>query len=369
MPISFRWIVCLVLALGFYPSTPGGADENKPVELAGIGDSFAHRLYEVWIQKFNSKHPSIKTAYELNGLGSTILSFLKGKVDFAASDNALPQSFRKRIPGDALFVPVTAGHLVVAYNIEGIKSGELRLSRLALVGIFSGQISKWNDKLVKECNPKLALPDKEIKVVVRTDWARSSWILSKHLIMIAKEQKLKDFSWSTQGVPTPSHKPDWKIKSSRLVQTIGDGDMAQAIPATKNAIGYLEYSYAVKAQVHQTQLENHEGRYVLPTLENAAEALASIDLNKYPDSIVWILDPHGAKSYPLVAYTWIVVRKKIDDDQKRQALKTFLLWMLADGQQYSAENYCVPLPEKTRAIVKQRVESVLGEANRVDDSQ
>ena len=54
-------------------------------------------------------------------------------------------------------LPMTAGCIVLTYNLKGVTG--LKLSRSAYAGIFLGKVKKWNDPLIKKDNAGLALPD------------------------------------------------------------------------------------------------------------------------------------------------------------------------------------------------------------------
>ena len=45
-----------------------------------------------------------------------------------------------------------------------------------------------------------------------------------------------------------------------------------------------------------------------------------------------ITNAPGAGAYPIASFTWFVVPAKIDEDIKRNAIKSFLGWMLGPGQ-------------------------------------
>ena len=48
-------------------------------------------------------------------------------------------------------MPVTAGMIVLAYNIPGVNS-EIRLPRDVYLEIFSGTIRRWDDPRIKAAN-------------------------------------------------------------------------------------------------------------------------------------------------------------------------------------------------------------------------
>jgi phosphate transport system substrate-binding protein len=67
------------------------------------------------------------------------------------------------------------------------------------------------------------------------------------------------------------------------------------------------------------------------------------------------VDPEGAKDYPIVSFTWLLLNKKYNDAAKLKALKEFVAWGLTDGQKFSEELGYVPLPapvvEKAQAAL------------------
>jgi len=50
------------------------------------------------------------------------------------------------------------------------------------------------------------------------------------------------------------------------------------------------------------------------------------------DFRVSITNAQGANAYPISTFTWLLIPSKIDDSQKKQAIKDFLRWMLTTGQ-------------------------------------
>ena len=77
-------------------------------------------------------------------------------------------------------LPMTAGSIVLAYNVPGRRDG-LKLSREAYAGIFLGKVTKWNDPLIAKANPDVKLPDMTINVVVRADSSGTTFVFTKHL--------------------------------------------------------------------------------------------------------------------------------------------------------------------------------------------
>jgi phosphate transport system substrate-binding protein len=58
-----------------------------------------------------------------------------------------------------------------------------------------------------------------------------------------------------------------------------------------------------------------------------------------------ITDPEGARSYPIVTYTWLLLRRENNDPDKAAALKDLVKWALTEGQRYAESLRYVPLPD------------------------
>ena len=229
-------------------------------------------------------------------------------------------------------LPMTAGSIVLAYNVEGVEG--LKLSREAYVGIFQGTITKWNDPLIVSANPGAKLPASEIHVVVRADGSGTTFVFTKHLAAIS-EDFAKD--------PGVNKKPNWKVGT----QSKGNEGVAEALHSTPGAIGYMEYGFAIGAKLKMATLENKAGKFVEPTIASAQAALENAEM---PDDLVaWVPDPEGEASYPIVTYTWIMAYRKYADPAKAKILKDVLQYCLTDGQKDSEQLGYVPLPSAVTA--------------------
>jgi hypothetical protein len=97
-------------------------------------------------------------------------------VDFGASDAAMKPEDMAKVPGGVQLFPMTAGSIVLAYNLQGVNA--IKLSRRAYSGIFLGTVKRWNDPLIAAANPGTALPDLPINVVVRADSSGTSFVFA-----------------------------------------------------------------------------------------------------------------------------------------------------------------------------------------------
>src|SRR5581483_1512025 len=270
-------------------SSKSGSPGESSVKLQGAGASFPAPLYNRWFKTYSNAHQNIVVDYQSVGSGSGVKSIIDRTVDFGASDAAMkPEEIAQVKEGVQLF-PMTAGSIVIAYNLKGIDN--LKLSRAAYSGIFLGKVKQWNDPVIAQANPGVSLPDAPINVVVRADSSGTSFVFTKHLSAISDE-----FNKSVGASTMPNWPAGTKSK--------GNEGVTASIMTTPGAIGYVEYGYANSQKVPMAALENKSGKFVAPSIATGQAALASASLPD--DMIVWASDPDGAESYPVVTYTWLI---------------------------------------------------------------
>jgi phosphate transport system substrate-binding protein len=308
------------------------------VAITAAGASFPAPLYQRWFQDFNKINPKVQINYQSVGSGAGIEQFTKGTVDFGASDTAMKDDEIAKVPADkgVILLPMTAGSIVLAYNLPDV--AELKLPRDVYGDIFLGKITKWNDPKIAAANPGAKLPDQNIIVVRRSDGSGTTAVFTKHLSAISPEWKTKVGEGKTVEWPSAGN-----------VGGKGNEGITGSIQQTVGSIGYIEYGYAKTNNVKFASLQNKAGTFVAPNDESASEALATVPL---PENLrAFIEDPEGAKSYPIVTYTWMLVPKKVADPNKAKAIEAMVEYGLTEGQKVSSELGYVPLPQSVRAKV------------------
>ena len=83
-------------------------------------------------------------------------------------------------------MPILAGSIVLAYNLDGL-SGPLKLSRAVYTDMFFGKITSWDDPRIQQLNPGLKLPRQDIALVVRQDSSGTTYAFTNHLSAISTE--------------------------------------------------------------------------------------------------------------------------------------------------------------------------------------
>ena len=341
---TWRWLTMLMIAavcLGLGTSAVL-ADQMR---LVGSGASFPFPLYSTWFKTFSGANPDILVDYQAKGSGAGIKDFINKTVDFGASDAAMTDEEMAQVKGGVQLLPMTAGTIVLAYNLPGNPQG-LKLSREVYPKIFLGEIKKWNDPLIAKDNPDLKLPDLDITVVRRADASGTTFVFTQHLSAISEAWKKGPGHGTTVNWPS----------SDKIVAAPKNDGVTATIKQTPGAIGYIEYGYAMMAKVNMAALQNKDGKFVMPSEQSGMEALAKATLPA--DMRVWLPDPEGEGSYPIATYTWMLFRKQNDDPKKAEAMRKMVHYCLTEGQKISSKMGYIPLPENVVQEVSKAAQNI-----------
>jgi phosphate transport system substrate-binding protein len=328
------------------PQQAAPAAAAQTIKLQGAGASFPAPLYTRWFKSYSEHHDGIQIDYQSTGSGAGVKAVIDSTVDFGASDAAMSPEEIGRVTAGVQLLPLTAGSIVLTYNLEGVS--ELKLSRKAYTGIFLGTVKMWNDKEIAESNPGVKLPKLPINVVVRADSSGTTFVFTKHLSEISPE-----FAKS----PGVNKMPNWPVGT----RSKGNEGVTASVKSTPGAIGYIEYGYAATQKLPMAQLQNKSGSYVAASTASGQAALASIEFS--PEMIGWAPDPAAAEAYPIVTYTWLILYKQYKDPRKLDALRGLIKYTLTDGQKDAESLGYIPLPQSTVDKVTAALEGLKGTAS------
>ncbi len=329
-------ILCLSILSGCQPeqANTAGAPEQAPGDSAitAAGSSFAAPMFNKWLEVYGAEHTDLGLSYDSVGSGAGIERFIAGSVDIGATDAPLRPEQADQIDGGFAQLPVTGGMIAIAYNLPDFP-GPLNLPRDVYTEIFLGNTFRWDDPRIAAANPGLKLPHKLIQVVGRRDSSGTTFAFTNHLAAISDE-------WA-QG-PGVAKRIDWP---GGAMEANGNEGVAQRIKITQGSIGYVEAGFAQRLGLSIAWLENEVGGFVLPTIETGRRGLANGSDMPPTDLTRTIPDPQGARSYPIVTYTWALLRAAYDTPAKTTEVQDLVRWMLTDGQAYAEALRYVPLPE------------------------
>jgi phosphate transport system substrate-binding protein len=332
-----RWNLLLSAAAALTAAAPA-AGQN----LTGAGATFPNPIYTKWFDAYNKK-TGIQINYQSIGSGGGIRQFTEGTVDFGATDGPMNQSQIDAVNANVLHLPTVLGAVVVTYNLPGLGDTRLKFDGNALVDIFMGRLTKWNDKRLVALNPGVSLPDLDIVVVHRSDGSGTSYIFTDYLNKFSREWRDK------VGYATSVN---WPVGLGGK----GNEGVTQQVKQTEGAIGYVELIYALSNKLGYGEIKNAAGKFVTPSLESVTAAAASAKLPKDTDFRVSITNPPGEAAYPIASFTWLLVPKDAKDPAKAKVLKDFLTWMISpEAQKMAPELNYAALPQEVVALIQARL--------------
>jgi phosphate transport system substrate-binding protein len=312
MPRSFRprlpqlggalGLIGVVALGGCGGSAPrsGGAGGS----LQGAGATFPAPLYQRWFQELAGQGGT-RVNYQSVGSGAGVRQFESGTVDFAASDKPLSTEEAAAIPRGVVQIPMTAGAIAVAYNHPGCS---LKLTQAQLVQIFEGTLRNFK---------QLGCSDLAIKVVFRSDGSGTTYNFTKSLAA---------FSPSWANGPGVAKSVKWPTG----IGAKGNEGVAASLQQVKGAIGYVESAY-VRGNLQAAALQNAGGTFAKPTVAEAAQALASVELGPNLTGS----NPNPQAGYPITTFTWVLLYRS-GNGAKLPALQSTFRYTLSDAAQAGA---------------------------------
>src|ERR1043165_902743 len=288
----------------------------------GAGATFPNPIYSKWFDEYHRAHGNIQINYQSIGSGAGIRQATEGTVDFGASDGPMNdeqlKAYQAKHGFPILHFPTVLGADVPTYNIPGVNSA-LNFTPEALAGIFLGRISKWNDPAIAGANKGVNLPANDIVVIHRSDGSGTTYIWTDYLSKVSSDWKDK------VGKGTSVN---WPVGLGGK----GNEGVSGLIKQTPHSIGYVELIYAAQNKIPYGAVKNPAGAFVSADVTSVSEAAAGASKTMPDDFRVSITNAPGKNAYPISSFTWLLVPSKFSDPAKRDALKTFVQWMLTDGQ-------------------------------------
>ncbi len=295
--------------------------------------------------EYHKKFSNLQFNYQSIGSGGGIKQVTEGTVEFGASDGPMNdkqiQEFHDKHGFGILHFPTVMGADVPVYNVAGV-STDLNFTPEALAGIFLGKITKWNDPELMKANPGVKLPATDIiHVVHRSDGSGTTYIWTDYLSKVSPEWEMK----VGRGTSV-----NWPVGLGGK----GNEGVSGQVQQTPNSIGYVELIFAVQNKMKTGKVKNLAGNWVQASLAGVTAAAASS--KEMPEDFrVSITNAPGKDAYPISSFTWLLIPEKISDPTKKKAIKDFLTWMLADGQNMTEPLAYARLP---KAVVAKEMKAI-----------
>jgi phosphate transport system substrate-binding protein len=312
---------------------------DSVLSINGAGATFPYPMYSKWFSEYGKKYTNVAINYQSIGSGGGIRQVTEGTVDFGATDGPMNdeqlKAYQEKHGFGILHFPTVLGADVPAYNIPGVTT-ELNFTQEAIAGIFLGKITKWNDPAIVGPNKGVSLPANDIVVVHRSEGSGTTYIWTDYLSKISEEWKTKVGTGASVNWPVG-------------LGAKGNEAVAGTIKNTPNSFGYVELIYAIQNNMPYGRVRNSSGTFIKADLASVTAAAAGAAKNMPDDFRVSITDAPGKTAYPISSFTWLLVPAKFSDAAKRDAIKGFVKWMLADGQNYTEALSYAKLPKEVVA--------------------
>jgi phosphate transport system substrate-binding protein len=314
---------------------------DSTLSINGAGATFPYPMYSKWFDEYHKQHGNLQINYQSIGSGGGIKQVTEGTVDFGASDGPMNdeqlKAYADKHGSGILHFPTVMGAVVPFYNIPGV-TAELNFTPEALAGIYLGKITKWNDPAITGPNKGVNLPANDIVVVHRAEGSGTTYCWTDYLSKVSDEWKNKVGKGGSVN---------WPVGLGGK----GSEGVTGTVKNTPNSISYVELIYAESNKIPYGAVRNSAGVFVKASLAAVSAAAAGAAKEMPDDFRVSITNAPGKASYPISTFTWLLIPEKFTDAAKRDAIKGFLKWALADGQSFAEGLSYAKLP--TEVVAKE----------------
>lgn len=314
------------------PAAGGNTEEPTTSTLSGTidatGASSQAAAQEAWVAEFQTANPDVTVNYEPTGSGTGRENFLEGGSSFIGSDRAFNDEevaaggFGACTTDDIVEVPLYISPVAVAFNIEGVDT--LNLDAATIAGIFSGDISNWNDEAITALNDGKELPDLAISPVHRSDPSGTQETFTTYLESAAPD------AWPHEAADV------WPIEGGEAAQ--GTSGVIQAITAGNGAIGFADASQV--GDLGQVHVEV-DGEFVAYSADAASKLVENSPLleGRGDGDLVFDVDPASATggAYPIALVSYLIGCEQYEDANTAELVKAYFQYMASPEGQTAAE--------------------------------
>jgi phosphate transport system substrate-binding protein len=308
-------------------------------EITGAGATFPYPVYAKWADSYKTETGNTIN-YQSIGSGAGIKQIQAKTVVFGATD--MPLKLEELLKDRFVQWPEVIGGIVLAVNVEGVKSNELILDGTTVANIYLGKIKKWDDAAIAKLNPTVKLPSTAITVVRRSDGSGTTFNFTNYLSKVSEEWK------KSIGDGTAI---EWPVG----VGAKGNEGVAGNVQQTKNSIGYVEYAYAKQNNLTTTKMINAAGKTVEPSMKSFSSAAAKADWHSVPGFGVILTNQLGDDSWPITAATFILMYSEPQDPAASRAAIAFFNWTFEKGNATAESLDYIPMPANVVKEIKNTV--------------
>lgn len=300
------------------------------VDISGAGATSTAPLYAEWSDTYKSETYSLVRYTPIHST-SGISQLYKKLVDFGAIDAPLPAD---QLDKRKLFqFPTVINGVVPVFNLDGIPSGQLKLTGEVLADIYMGKIRKWNDPKIVALNAGVAIPNKTIIVFRRAKGSGTTFIFTNYLSKISESWKSKIgegmiLSWVTG-------------KSAKDSETL-----ARYVKRSNGSIGYIGYAHAVSHKLPIVKLQNRDGNFVEAGSDSFQAAIENVQWDAANGFNTSLTNLPGKDSWPIIGANYILMRKIQESASIGDSILRFFNWGFTKGSETATELGYITLSDK-----------------------
>lgn len=309
----------------------GNKTGSETIKISGAGSTFVYPAMTRWTAAYQQAHPNVQINYQSIGSGGGIQQVRAGTVDFGASDLALTDEKLKDMT-PVLQVAESAGPVCVTYNLPGL-SKPLNLTAAAIVGMYNGTITNWQDKAIADSNAGVSIPNVKVAIVHRADGSGTTAIFTSYLSAV-------DATWKSKvGTGTSV---SWPVGMAGK----GNEGVTGQIRQIPGSIGYIELAYAQQNNLPVAAVQNQAGKFIAPSAAGTTAAIDAFKAELASDvrNLIVNAPASAPDAYPIAGMTYLIIPKDGADRNKRAELKRFVQYVLTDGQAAAGQLNYAPLP-------------------------
>jgi phosphate transport system substrate-binding protein len=322
---AFRHVAAMLTVIASVAFSPG-----VQAQVTGAGSTLVRELVAGWASQFGAASGGV--TYEAQGSSAGVSRAIEQSTDFGVSD--VPQTAAALRLAGLRQVPLAGAAVAVIVNLPELAGKTIKLNGDILAEIYQGNIKQWNHAQIAGANPGVALPNRAIVPVWRSDGSGQSYAFTTYL-------SRGNSKWRRTVGATSNLAPNVG-RSAKGGQALLD-----VVKTTPGAIGYDSLGAAQKAGLNIAELLNSSGKSIAPNAASIGEALERAQWLK--DSNSADLDGSaGLGSYPMtvVPYALIPVATK----KGRISALPFVQSAVALGDAQVKQGGFVPLPPVAKAI-------------------
>jgi phosphate transport system substrate-binding protein len=259
-----------------------GTAASAATTLKSSGSSFANGI----MQACKTNVGGVDLTYTSTGSGTGRSQFAAKTTDFGMSDGLFTAGTQ---PANFVYVPLVGGPVAIVLNVPGVKT--LNLTGDVIGKLYTGKITKWNDKAIAALNKGVKLPALAVQPVYRSGSSGTSENFSNYLVQTAAGN-----GWKTNGTFASANTV---VGTSAATSTV----LVTTVKSTSGAFGYADLSDVAASGLNYASVQNGAKQFIKPDVRSAKAFLAVQRVNSNGTlTYDYKADVRGAYPVSLISY-------------------------------------------------------------------